>query len=1009
MLKVFLTGRVVVDTDGVVIDERGLPGRQGRLLFGCLVWEDGRAVPLGELAEALWGEEPPARWEKALSVLVSKLRVLLGGIGIDGAISLTGAFGCYRLELPEGSWVDVLTAASAVHEAEEALAAGELERAKASAGLAESLVRQPFLPGDDGTWIEAKRRELAEVRARAVSVLADASLRTGVGREAARWAEQAIALEPFRESGYRRLMQAQIAAGDRAEALRTYDRCRRLLADELGTYPSPETESIYRALLEPPFPPARTARSQAPPAQTGGQEGAAVGLELGMLGLDPSPRLQLDAAILAHDPSVELQANRAILRHDPSLLTAPAAGAPAPAASHLPVPATPFLGRARELAEVTALLRGAAGRLLTLTGAGGSGKTRLALQVAHECAEDHRGGVWFVAFAGITDPELSAPTICEAIGLVDQPGLTATQRLEGYLRDREVLLVLDNLEQLTPEVVGLSELLARCPGVRMLVTSREPLHLAAEQQYQVPLLAREDALELFTARARVVAPSVIIERDTVGAVCEQLDRLPLAIELAAARTKVLSPAQILARLEGHLPVLATGPHDAPERQRTLRATIDWSYDLLTDEEQRLFTRLSVFARGSTLDGAEAVCDARVDTLEGLVDQSLLCSGGGRYWMLQTLREYALDKLVRSAEEDDVRRRHAQWFVELLASHGLDKSADVDTGRLRELLKEERENFRAALEWSERAGEVETVARLAAPLTRLWREEGSLSEADRWIDVARARSTEYPLPLQALVLSAARELAWARGAHHEWADLCEQALVVYRELGDVAGIIRAIDMRAAATAEQGDLPGARVMTEEAAQLAREHEDTGWLPRILGNLADMAIADGKLDQARVLCEEALSPGARASPTTEVVAMLQLNLAYIANLERRHADAAELAQEALSGALAAGILHGAAAAAVCLAWSLAERRQPERAARLLGAAAEFFRHTGTAMQWSETAAEHAARDALDRQLDARTLNALLDEGRTMTIEQAALIAGRLTTTPDRLPRHPHRLRSV
>ena len=206
-----------------------------------------------------------------------------------------------------------------------------------------------------------------------------------------------------------------------------------------------------------------------------------------------------------------------------------------------------------------------------------------------------------------------------------------------------MLLVLDNLEQLTPEVVGLSELLARCPGVRMLVTSREPLHLAAEQQYQVPLLAREDALELFTARARVVAPSVIIERDTVGAVCEQLDRLPLAIELAAARTKVLSPAQILARLEGHLPVLATGPHDAPERQRTLRATIDWSYDLLTDEEQRLFTRLSVFARGSTLDGAEAVCDARVDTLEGLVDQSLFLDAlaGVCYWMLQTLRESPL--------------------------------------------------------------------------------------------------------------------------------------------------------------------------------------------------------------------------------------------------------------------------------------------------------------------------------------------------------------------------------
>lgn len=311
MLKISLTGRVVVETDEAVIDEREFPGRQGRLLFAYLTCEDGRAVPRGELAEVLWGEEPPATWEKALSVLVSKLRVVLGGNGIDGASALTGGFGCYRLELPEGSWVDALAAASATAEAEQALAAGETEIAKATASAAESLVRQPFLPGDDGVWIEAKRRGLDEVRARAVSVLADASLRTGNGREAAQWAQQAITLEPFRESGYRFLMQAHIATGDRAEALRAYDRCRRLLADELGTYPSPETESIYRALLEPPFHLAQTARSQAPPAQTADREGAAVGLELGMSGLDPSSHQRLEAAILARDPSLELEANRA--------------------------------------------------------------------------------------------------------------------------------------------------------------------------------------------------------------------------------------------------------------------------------------------------------------------------------------------------------------------------------------------------------------------------------------------------------------------------------------------------------------------------------------------------------------------------------------------------------------------------------------------------------------------------------------------------------------------------
>jgi YVTN family beta-propeller protein len=267
-------GRVVVETDGIVIDERRFPGRQGRLLFAYLVAEEGRAVPRGELADALWGEAPPLTWEKALSVLVSKLRVLLGENGIDGASALTAAFGCYRLELPEGSWVDVLGAASAGSEAEEALAGGELDRAKAAAALAESLVRQPFLPGDDGTWVEEKRRELGEVRARALTVLADASVRSGDPRDAAQWAEHAIALEPFRESGYRRLMEAHVAAGDRAEALCVYDRCRRLLAQELGAYPSPETESIYRALLDAPPRPTRTARSQAPLAETGDQERA---------------------------------------------------------------------------------------------------------------------------------------------------------------------------------------------------------------------------------------------------------------------------------------------------------------------------------------------------------------------------------------------------------------------------------------------------------------------------------------------------------------------------------------------------------------------------------------------------------------------------------------------------------------------------------------------------------------------------------------------------------------
>jgi SARP family transcriptional regulator, regulator of embCAB operon len=251
-LKVFLAGRIAVEATGVVIDERHFPGRQGRLLFAYLVAEYGRPVPRDELAEALWGDAPPATWDKALSVLVSKLRGVLSESGVDGASALTAAFGCYQLELPAGTWVDVLAAESAAKEAEGFLETDELESATAAAALAESVTRSPFLPGDDGPWVEEKRRELAEVRARALSALAEASIRTDKAAEAVRWAGLAVEAEPFRESGYRRLMEAHVAAGNRAEALRVYERCRQLLAEELGAYPSPETEAIYRSLLDAP-------------------------------------------------------------------------------------------------------------------------------------------------------------------------------------------------------------------------------------------------------------------------------------------------------------------------------------------------------------------------------------------------------------------------------------------------------------------------------------------------------------------------------------------------------------------------------------------------------------------------------------------------------------------------------------------------------------------------------------------------------------------------------------
>ena len=264
-LKVFLAGRVAIERDGAVIDEERFPGRQGRLLFAYLVAEQGRPVPRDELADALWGEAPPATSDKALTVLASKLRGLLADRGIDGGNALTSAFGSYRLNLPDGTWVDIIAAGDALREAEAALAANDLDQAKAVARQAAALARPSFLPGEDGAWVDGKRRELTDVLRRALSCLAEACLRSGDAAEAAQWAEETIALEPYRETGYRHLMAAHAAAGNRAEALRVYEQCRQLLATELGAYPSPETESIYRELLEAPAPEPRAAATETAP------------------------------------------------------------------------------------------------------------------------------------------------------------------------------------------------------------------------------------------------------------------------------------------------------------------------------------------------------------------------------------------------------------------------------------------------------------------------------------------------------------------------------------------------------------------------------------------------------------------------------------------------------------------------------------------------------------------------------------------------------------------------
>src|SRR5215211_7733214 len=375
--------------------------------------------------------------------------------------------------------------------------------------------------------------------------------------------------------------------------------------------------------------------------------------------------------------------------------------------TNLPVQPTPFLGRERELAEVRELLSREELRLLTLTGPGGTGKTRLALQAAAELVERYPQGVFLVTLAPVSDPELVLPTIAQTLALKEQPGEPLFETLKSQLADRQLLLLLDNFEQVEAAAPLVGELLAAAPRLNVLVTSRAPLHLAAEHEYPVSPLAEEQALQLFVERAQAVRPGFTLDgnRPVVLEICRRLDHLPLAVELAAARVKLLPPSALLQRLDARLKLLTGGARDREERQRTLRGAIEWSHELLGAEEQRLFRRLAVFAGGWTLEAAEAVCaaDGELDVLDGLgslLDKSLIrqseVEGQPRFSMLETIREYAAEKLAEAGQAAELRRQHAEYFSRLAERMGGELSDRISPD-LVDRLAADLENFRSALE------------------------------------------------------------------------------------------------------------------------------------------------------------------------------------------------------------------------------------------------------------------------------------------------------------------------
>jgi predicted ATPase/class 3 adenylate cyclase len=498
--------------------------------------------------------------------------------------------------------------------------------------------------------------------------------------------------------------------------------------------------------------------------------------------------------------------------------------------TNLPTVPNAFVGRERELVEAGALLARDDVRLLTLIGPGGTGKTRLALQLAWAADERFADGAAFVQLAPVRDPELVVPAIAQALDLRDQPGESALETLSEYLRDKELLLVLDNFEQVLRAAPAVASLLAAAPGLKLLATSRTPLHLSGERAYRVPQLALDEAVELFAERAQAAAPDFRLDdenADAVAEICSRLDRLPLAIELAAPRVRTLTPQALLRRLDQRLPLLTGGAQDADERQRTLRDTIAWSYDLLPEREQTLFRQLAVFVGGFRLEAAAVGGSIDVlEDLDSLVETSLLLrlredsDGEPRFWMLETIREYALEQLGAAAELESARKRHGAWFAEL--AECLDaESVTGDQSASMARLADDYPNLRAAIERAREDRDGELLLRLATALWPFWSTRGYVAEGRQALEDALELAGRRP----ARALLGRASLRVFSGNSDGLFDDVQEVLRTAEELGDPLTLAQAWNLFGRV---EGTILGSLARAEEAWQQALEHAERGNLP-------------------------------------------------------------------------------------------------------------------------------------------------------------------------------------
>jgi predicted ATPase/DNA-binding CsgD family transcriptional regulator len=774
--------------------------------------------------------------------------------------------------------------------------------------------------------------------------------------------------EPTRVEANAQLMRLYALSGRQLEALGHYGRLETTLSETFGTKPDAQTRRLRDEIASGRFPP-------------------------------PAPTHQ-------EEPALEEHAG-ANIRHN------------------LPLQRTTFVGREREMVEVKRALSMTG--LLTLTGAGGSGKTRLALEVARELVSVYPDGVWLAELAPLSDLDLVAGQVARALSIQEQPDRPLVDTLTATLRDKKALLVLDNCEHLVDAAADLAGvLLSSCPRLKILATSREPLGVVGEVNWRVsPLavpavdhlpdaenLARYESVRLFVDRARSRLPTFELVRENTAAVarvCRKLDGIHLAIELATARMGALAVEQVAERLEDSLGLLSSGSRTTEPRQQTLRATLDWSYEPLSDPEKRLFARLSVFAGGFTLEAVEAVGagdgieeDAVLESFLLLVDKSLVVAepdgeGRLRYGMLEPVRQYAREILAERGEAEAVRRRHAQYYLSL-GERAEPELGGADQVEWLTRLETEHDNLRTALMWALEQNEIELGLRLAGTVCRFWYTRGHLKERRRWLDSLLAKDEDGPASVRAKALIQAGVMANGLGYAGRAKEVYLEALELYRAIGDEAGTALALFVLGTGTHIPDDAGEARALFGEALELFRRLGNDDLAALTLHYLGEIALAEGDQVLARRLYEESLTLFRKMGGTWGSAWCL-CGLGHTALYGGDHNLAKSLFTEALTLARAVGekvlvalLLEGLAGAATA-------RARTERAARLWGAAEVLRKEVGAPMESHELAAYERAMDEARTQLDERAFAAAWEEGRSMTLEEAIDYA--LTDEPATAPR--------